>query len=66
VLYTINTPVILLKLNKVDVLKSTSYSELEFQIAKVLLPQNLKPNVSPQTKLILSTSDAMLVISVWT
>ncbi len=58
-LYTINTPVILLKLNKVDVFKSTSYPELESQIAKVLLPQNLTPNVSPQKKLTLSTSEAM-------
>ena len=63
-LETVKTPVVLLKLNRVDVVKSTSYPKLESQIAKVLLPQNLTPNVSPQTKLTLSTSEAMLVISV--
>jgi hypothetical protein len=56
VLYTVKTPVMLLKLNRVDVVKSTSYPELESQIAKVLLPQNLTPNVSPHTKLTLSTN----------
>ena len=63
-LYTVKTPVALLKLNRVDVVKSTSYYELKSQIAKVLLPQKLTPIASPQTKLTLSTSEAMLVISV--
>jgi hypothetical protein len=64
VLYTFKTPVMLLKLNRVDVVKSISVSVLESHIAKVLLPQNLTPNPSPQTKLTLSTSEAMLAISV--
>ncbi len=63
-LYTVKTPVMISKENRVELVKSTSYYELESQIAKVLLPQNLTPNVSPHTKLTLSTSEAMLVISV--
>ena len=63
-LYTVKTPVMLLKMNRVDVVKSISVSVLESHIAKALLPQKLTPNPSPHTKLTLSTSYAMLVISV--